>query len=134
MISRSFVCTQCGDCCRGFGAGRFVPLTRDDVAQLAAYHDVSEEEFRQVYTEVRSLSVGADTINIRSLKQRGGDCIFLDASDLCSVHEAKPFLCRNSPEFLLRKSMARDFECMKGLAQDDDCEIEAEFIQGVIGS
>lgn len=131
-ISKKFECTMCGECCRGFGAERFVPLIDNDIQGLSALLGISIASFKKRYTEERSIKFGKQAIQVDALTSIDGDCVFLESDGLCAVQEKKPFICMNSPEFLLKKSMARDFDCMKGLAEDDDPEVEAEYINGIL--
>ena len=84
-----FQCTGCGHCCRG--APGTVRVSDDEIAALARRQQLSEAEFREVYT--RRLRGGAI-----SLRERGnGDCIFYDESRGCTVYEERPFQCRTFP-------------------------------------
>lgn len=80
-----FECTQCGQCCRGYG-GTYV--SRADIAAIAKFLGVSEDCFRDRYC---ALSGGKPL-----LAQRGdGYCIFFDQN--CSIHPVKPRMCRRWP-------------------------------------
>lgn len=85
-----FQCHRCGNCCRGDG---YVALTADDVAQIAAALELSEETFVATYAER-----GPDG-GLRLVEQ--GDplrsCVFLGADNLCRVHAVKPEQCRGFP-------------------------------------
>ncbi|MEJ2641462.1 MAG: YkgJ family cysteine cluster protein [Desulfosarcinaceae bacterium] len=81
-----FECTQCGDCCKGFG-GTYV--TPDDIVALAAYLKLSPRSVREKYL-VRSgdrmvLAQGAD-----------GYCVFCKEKR-CRIHPVKPRMCRAWP-------------------------------------
>jgi Fe-S-cluster containining protein len=77
-----FECTQCGDCCRGiFPPDTFVALTDADIAAIAAYTNLSPQDFSR------------DHMLLSSPK---GECVFLQG-DLCSIHDARPHQCRSFP-------------------------------------
>jgi len=80
-----FECTQCGDCCKGFG-GTY--LTDPEIDRVAAHIGVSAAEFRQRYC-VRSGN------RLLLTQQNNGYCIFFDGN--CSIHAVKPQMCRKWP-------------------------------------
>lgn len=80
-----FDCTQCGECCKGFG-GTYVSV--EDLEAIAAYIGVTAESCRRNYC-VRS---GERFV----LSQRAdGYCIFWDRN--CTIHPVKPRMCRSWP-------------------------------------
>lgn len=80
-----FSCTQCGDCCKGFG-GTY--LTESDVKSIARHVGVSMEAFKKTYC--------APSGKRLVLAQRpDGYCIFFDVN--CSIHAVKPRMCRQWP-------------------------------------
>jgi Fe-S-cluster containining protein len=87
MISNDslFHCTQCGDCCKGFG-GTY--LGDADIESIAGHIGVSVDEFKQRFCVPSGkrlvLAQGKD-----------GYCIFF--SDNCSIHPVKPRMCRRWP-------------------------------------
>ena len=83
--SSIFSCTQCGDCCNGYG-GTY--LTTEDVSTISRFVSVSEEKFKKKYCS-RS---GKRLV----LAQRSdGYCVFWEGN--CSIHPVKPKMCRNWP-------------------------------------
>lgn len=80
-----FECTQCGDCCRGYG-GTFV--NQDDIQRIAAY----------VGTDVK-------TFVDRNCRLSGGKPILAQGPDgycvfhkkRCAIHAVKPRMCRAWP-------------------------------------
>lgn len=82
---RLFECTQCGDCCKGFG-GTYV--TRSDMRAIAAHVGVTVETFKASYCAPSGkqfvLTQGKD-----------GFCIFHKGN--CSIHPVKPRMCRQWP-------------------------------------
>ena len=80
-----FDCTQCGDCCQGFG-GTY--LSENDIQSICELISVDREEFIAEYC-TRS---GSRLV----LRQRSdGYCIFWDK--LCTIHTVKPAMCRRWP-------------------------------------
>lgn len=80
-----FSCTQCGECCRGFGG---TVVSADDIRKIARYIDESPDEFPGRYCQMSGskqvLAQGAD-----------GRCIFWNG--LCGIHPVKPRMCRAWP-------------------------------------
>jgi Fe-S-cluster containining protein len=82
--------------------GRELPLLVRDVRRLAKHLGMSIPDFvrrhcRHVVDVVRD---GDVTVRIPSLQLRvpaSGRCIFLTSTNLCSVHQVKPFVCARSP-------------------------------------
>ena len=83
-----FSCRHCGACCKGKDA--FVWLSHDDLRRLADYLDISDDEFRRVYTEVVDKAVVLKSFP-------NGDCIFYEESVGCRVHPARPLQCEAFP-------------------------------------
>jgi Fe-S-cluster containining protein len=80
-----FDCTQCGDCCKGFG-GTY--LADDDMITIANHLSISVEAFKTCYCEPSGKRF--------VLAQRSdGYCIFFNQN--CSIHEIKPKMCRQWP-------------------------------------
>ena len=84
-IEAAIDCTQCANCCRVTEVG----ITPRDVEKLAKFIGVSENEFRQQYTQ-------RDDADAMILKRGEGGCVFLEGN-LCSVYEARPHNCVNFP-------------------------------------
>lgn len=80
-----FVCTRCGECCRGYG-GTY--LTAAEVADLARYLRLASEAVLARYCR---LSGGRPLI----AQREDGYCVFWD--DLCTIHPVKPRMCRQWP-------------------------------------
>ena len=73
-----FSCSCCGNCCRF----RTTPLTLEDVKRL---QEAGLADFHLTQPEMR-------------LKRVNGRCIFL-SDDKCTVHDARPQVCRDFPFF-----------------------------------
>lgn len=80
-----FECTQCGQCCKGYG-GTYV--SEADIAAIAIFLGISSASFRKHYC---SLSGGKPLLAQRS----DGYCIFFEQN--CSIHQVKPRMCRRWP-------------------------------------
>ncbi|MGD9366339.1 MAG: YkgJ family cysteine cluster protein [Desulfobacteraceae bacterium] len=80
-----FKCTQCGDCCKGYG-GTY--LTETDFAAIAKHLGISIPAFKERYC--------VPSGNRLVLAQRAdGFCIFWDK--ICTIHAIKPEMCRKWP-------------------------------------
>ncbi len=80
-----FSCTQCGECCRGFG-GTYV--TQEDIHRISRFISCDPAEFISRYCDMsgsRPVLTLADD----------GKCIFFDK--LCTIHAVKPYMCRAWP-------------------------------------
>lgn len=81
-----FICTRCGNCCRGEG---HVYLTQEDVKRISESLGLSRETFLKTYTyRHHRRPVLRNKPNM--------DCIFLENS-LCAVHDVKPRQCTKWP-------------------------------------
>ena len=80
-----FTCTQCGDCCRGYG-GTYV--TDADIRRIAAFTGIPVHDFRQRYC----VPSGNRLV---LAQQSNGFCIFFDRN--CTIHAVKPRMCRQWP-------------------------------------
>ena len=85
QMSEFFECTQCGDCCIGFG-GTYV--TKADIQAIANYLSISEAGMLNEYCSPSGdrlvLAQGSD-----------GRCVFWDQN--CTIHPVKPRMCRRWP-------------------------------------
>jgi hypothetical protein len=80
-----FECTQCGQCCQGYG-GTYV--SEADIAAIAQHLAVDGAEVRTRYCV---LSGGRPLLAQRP----DGCCIFFDKN--CGIHAVKPRMCRRWP-------------------------------------
>lgn len=89
MTKSVFDCQMCGQCCQGKGG---IVASASECARLAAFLGLSVEEFTASYTESqgnkRVLRCGED-----------GYCVFFHPHKACTVHPAKPDICRAWPFF-----------------------------------
>lgn len=84
----AFECTKCGNCCTG--APGFVWVDHDEIQRLADFQGESLDDFGRKYLR----QVGRD---LSLIEKPGGDCIFWDKSQGCTVYEARPVQCRTWP-------------------------------------
>jgi Fe-S-cluster containining protein len=84
----SLACERCTACCRWPGEVR---LSDEEVAQLAAFKELTEQEFIERFTRLR-----ADRQGLALKEQAGGACIFLEGRD-CAVQAVKPQQCQDFP-------------------------------------
>ncbi len=89
MIDSVFDCKMCGHCCQGQGG---IVASASERERLAAHLGLSVDEFCAVYTQPQ----GAKLV-LRS--REDGFCIFFDPEKACTVHPAKPDVCRAWPFF-----------------------------------
>jgi Fe-S-cluster containining protein len=86
---KAFDCAMCGHCCQGSGGIVMGPADQD---RLAGHLGRDRETFLALYAESRQgkahLTTGAD-----------GCCVFFVQGAGCSVHVAKPDICRAWPFF-----------------------------------
>ena len=80
-----FECTQCGQCCKGYG-GTYV--SEADIAAIARFLGVSAATFQSRYC---AISGGKPLLAQRA----DGYCIFYENN--CSIHPVKPRMCRRWP-------------------------------------
>ena len=86
---QAFVCRMCGECCQGKGG---IVAGPRDVSRLCAHLHIEEDRFIAAYGYRQD-----GKIKIRS----GSDnyCIFFLPGTGCTVHMAKPDVCRAWPFF-----------------------------------
>lgn len=104
MTTTVFDCRMCGHCCQGQGG---IVASAPELERLAAHLDMTVEDFRDRFTQPQ----GKKTV------LRCGDdgyCIFFDREKACTVHTAKPDVCRAWPFFRGNLADAVSWE----LAQD----------------
>ena len=87
MSRPAFTCRQCGHCCQGRGG---IVLTDHDTARLAGHARMEPEAFLDRYSE---------EFSGRTVLRSGDDgwCVFFDQG--CTVHPARPDICRAWPFF-----------------------------------
>jgi uncharacterized protein len=94
QVSDIFACARCGFCCHGETT---VSLDERDQQRMIKALDLSREETQARYWRV--------TGSVVQMQTREGHCIFYDALTGCTVHEGRPWRCRQWP---LHPSMVAD--------------------------
>ena len=86
-------CVGCSKCCKGMGNS--ITLDAYDVFRLTNYLQKSFEELLQTALELNVV----DGVILPNLRMAGEDecCSFLDEQGRCSIHEARPGICRIFP-------------------------------------
>ena len=87
--TESFSCMRCGKCCEGRGG---IVVGPRDLPRLCAYFSLPAERVLQEYTE---------TIGGKPVLKCGDDgfCLFFKPGRGCSIHPARPAVCRAWPFF-----------------------------------
>jgi Fe-S-cluster containining protein len=83
-----FTCTRCGHCCTGQPG--FVWVNDEELAVLAEYLGESIDEVRALYTRQ-----GHRGLTLR--EKIGGDCVFFNREEGCTVYPVRPGQCRTWP-------------------------------------
>ena len=83
-----FECQRCTACCRWPGQVR---LTDAEISRIASYKGLSEFDFIQQFTQLRSDRGGLVLMN-----KPTDECIFLEGQD-CAVQPVKPQQCLDFP-------------------------------------
>lgn len=94
QISDIFACACCGFCCHGETT---VSLDERDQERMSKVLGLTRDETRQQYWRV--------TGSVVQMQTRDGHCIFYDQKIGCTVHEGRPWRCRQWP---LHPSMLAD--------------------------
>ncbi len=89
MSEKSFFCQRCGHCCYGRGG---IVVGQRDLPRLLAYFNMEKEAFLEKYTE---LFDGKPTL----ITGEDGFCYFFKEGAGCTIHEARPDVCRAWPYF-----------------------------------
>jgi Fe-S-cluster containining protein len=84
-IDNLFKCTQCGDCCKGFG-GTY--LTDEESQAIADYIETPVNQFVERYCAPSGR---------RLVLAQGKDAYCVFYSGNCTIHPVKPRMCREWP-------------------------------------
>ena len=93
-VSDIIACTCCGFCCHGETT---VSLDEHDQERMVAALGMDREEVVRRYWRI--------TGSVVQMQTKDGHCIFYDAEKGCTVHEGRPWRCRQWP---LHPSMLAD--------------------------
>lgn len=105
QMAEIFTCTCCGFCCQGETT---VSLDERDQERMIQSLGLGREETAQRYWRVSGTVV--------QMQVRDGHCIFYDPKQGCTVHEGRPWRCRQWP---LHPSMLNDQDNYRTIA--DSC-------------
>ena len=83
-----YECQRCLACCRWPGDVR---IDDHEVRRIAAFLGMSESQFIQRYTRLRTNRSG-----LSLAEKPNHECVMLDGAD-CRIHEVKPDQCRGFP-------------------------------------
>jgi Fe-S-cluster containining protein len=83
-----YVCQRCTACCKWHGDVR---LEDDEIPAIAAYLKLSEQEFLDQFTRLRTNRQGLSLI-----EKSNHECIMLDGN-ACRIHPVKPSQCAGFP-------------------------------------
>jgi Fe-S-cluster containining protein len=81
-------CQRCTACCRWPGDVR---LDAAEIARIAAFLGMAEDDFIQRFTRLRS-----DRKGLSLVERQYHECIMLDG-DACRIHPVKPAQCKGFP-------------------------------------
>ena len=120
QLSDIYACSRCGFCCQGETT---VSLDVHDQERMIKALGLSREETQARYWRVTGKVVQMQVVD--------GHCIFFDAECGCTVHEGRPWRCRQWP---LHPSMLADEDNFhtitdscpgfkKGIAYQEFCRI-----------
>lgn len=117
-----YECDRCTACCRWPGQ---VKLTDAEIAAMARFLSMSEEEFIQQYTRLHTSRTGL------ALEDKpNGECIFLDGND-CRVNPVKPQQCRNFPNLWNFPGFREICRAKEVLMEQADYDVALEKATGV---
>ncbi len=88
-VPETFVCRQCGACCRWPGS---VLLEAEDVPAAAAALGMSADEFI-----ARHAALARNRAQLTLKEAPDGACEFLQADGRCRIYAARPRQCRDFP-------------------------------------
>lgn len=83
-----YQCQRCANCCKWPGE---VPVSDEEVAQIASFMQMPEKDFIDHYTILRRNRQG-----LTLTEKANGECVFLDGID-CRINPVKPSQCRDFP-------------------------------------
>ena len=83
-----YVCQRCTNCCKWPGDVR---IEEDEIAPIATFLGLSESDFLNQYTRLRSNRQGLSLI-----EKENHECIMLDGN-ACRIHSVKPAQCDGFP-------------------------------------
>jgi len=123
-----FICTMCGQCCKGEGSAFLYP---DDIKKISAELKMPIQEFIDKYTDYILFEIiegNGSYLYIPYLilkKDKNERCVFSD-DKVCTIHKFKPFHCDHTPfvsEFFSddewQKEVAQNCPAIKAMSKAD---------------
>lgn len=98
MDAVKFSCNGCSLCCRFKGG--VVMLSKDDLARLAVWAELTEEQVIKVYCQWLENSDGKEYLCLKTMHSNPetDDCVFWDSSiPGCQCYSARPVQCSTYP-------------------------------------
>jgi len=86
QVSDMFTCARCGFCCQGETT---VSLDQRDQDRMVAALNMSREKVAALYWRI--------TGSVVQMQIRDGHCIFYHPKQGCTVHDGRPWRCRQWP-------------------------------------
>lgn len=83
-----YICQRCGACCKWPGDVR---LDEGEVRRIAGFLDLTEDEFIEKYTRLRS-----DRQGLSLVEKENHECVMLENGG-CRIHAVKPAQCAGFP-------------------------------------
>lgn len=108
-VPASFDCLCCGHCCKGRGG---IVVSAKDLKRLCGHLGMTAELFEATWGERHG-----NKLHIRAGDD--GSCVFFNENTGCTVHVAKPDICRAWPYF------------RGNLLDPDSLELSKEFCPGI---
>lgn len=95
---KDFICTMCGECCRGEGSAFLYP---QDITRISKELKISVQEFVDKYTDYILFEIIEGNgsylyIPYLVLKKEKDVCVFSN-DKVCTIHRFKPFHCDHTP-------------------------------------
>ena len=106
-----YECQRCTACCRWPGQ---VQVTDAEIARVAEFIGMSEDDFIQQFTRLRH-----DRRGLVLQEKQDGSCVFLDGND-CSVQPVKPEQCRDFPNLWNFPGFEKVCHAIPRLVSDED--------------
>ena len=115
-----FQCTQCGDCCQGFG-GTYV--SDRDIQRISRFINCAPDTFVQTHCD-RSGS------KLVLTQGQDGRCIFFKKN--CTIHQVKPFMCRAWPFLATIVENPENWDAMAGACPGMKKEIPHNILTPIV--
>jgi len=120
-----FLCTCCGDCCRGFADSDCILLFPSDLARLSSGLGLGEAEFIADFCAPRLEPEAVGLPALRELVAPEGVCPFLE-DDLCSVQDFKPTQCARMPFSFFWPRRLGNYKCTQAVNVPEGWSSESE--------